>query len=117
MSNEIEGVSLKEKEYDFELGYSQEAVVILSQKFNDKHIEKFLDLTEEFERLNYKKWIQQRIFRVVVLLVCVGFFIFLTLFLARSFQAIYLEIIKLFLAFLAGFGGGYGLKNWQNGNS
>lgn len=52
MSNEIEGVSLKEGEYDFELGYSQEAVVILSQKFNDKHIEKFLDLTEEFERLN-----------------------------------------------------------------
>lgn len=93
MSNEIEGISLGGEDHGFELGYSQEAIVILSQKFNDKHIEKFLDLTEEFERLNYKKWIQQRILSIIVLLVCVGFFIFLTLFLARSFQAIYLEII------------------------
>lgn len=116
MANDIEGTSFAEEDYGFELGYSREAIVILSQKFNDKHIEKFLDLAEEFERISLKRRIHQRIFIVIICLICVGFFIFLTLFLARSFQDIYLEIIELFLAFLAGFGGGYGLKNRRNGN-
>lgn len=78
--------------------------------------DKLLELSENFERLKHKKWVHQRNISIIFLLIIIGFFIFLTLFLAPSFQFIYLEVIKMLLAFLAGFGGGYGFKTWRNGN-
>lgn len=109
-------ITFEDMDHGIEMGVSQEAIVILSQKFNDNHIDKFLEMVQNSERLNHRKLTHQRIMGIFILLIFIGFFIFLTLFLARSFQVIYLELIKLFLAFFAGFGGGYGLKSWKNGN-
>lgn len=86
----------------------------LFDKFNDKHIDKFLDYSQEDDNNLYKLRSTNRWFTLIYTIVGIGFLIFLIIFLLPSNKDLLVEILKLIVIFAAGVGGGYGLKSHLN---
>lgn len=82
------------------------------EKINENHIDKILDISEKEDDRKYKdsqssKYIFLAAFVAVILL-----FVFLTIYLAQSNSELYMEILKLSVAFIGGLGGGFGIKSY-----
>jgi len=80
------------------------------QRISEKQLSEMMVLADRENQIEYKKWLNHRIFIVILVLVFVFLFVFLTVFLTRLDKAIYLEIVKIIVAFIGGFGGGYAFK-------
>ncbi|MDX9695973.1 MAG: hypothetical protein RBT49_09300 [Bacteroidales bacterium] len=80
-------------------------------KFNEKHIDKFLDYTQKDDDNLYKLKSSNRWFYLLYTLLGLGFFIFLITFLLPIDREIFIEILKLTVAFAGGVGSGYGIKS------
>lgn len=89
----------------------------LESKINEKHIDKILDIKGKYDDNIFRDTQSARKFHLIYILVAVALFVFLTLFLVSNDKDLFKEIIKLFIAFVGGFGAGYGIKSYKENKS
>lgn len=82
----------------------------LFEKFNDNHIDKFLDYTQKDDDNDYKIRSSNRWFYLGYTMLSLAFFAFLIGYLLPTDKEMFKEVIKLGGVFLGGFGGGFGAK-------
>ena len=114
MPKESEDRSLGDGDLNFVTNLLEEASLAFPGNLTEKHVEMILERLNRLDDLKYKKWKQGRLFLVVNIFMGIGLFVFLTIFLAKPFPETFLEIVRILLAFIAGFGGGYGIKSLKN---
>ncbi len=88
----------------------------ITEKLNDGHIDKILDIAAKDDERAFKDATESRKFTLIYILVFSALFIFLTIFLVGSDVELYKEIIKLFTIFLGGLGSGFGIKSYMDRN-
>lgn len=86
----------------------------LTEKINEKHIDKILEISAKDDERSFDDAAQSRKFTLLYVLIFVALFIFLTVFLVGTDKELYKEAIKLFAVFLGGFGGGFGIKSYMD---
>ncbi|MBM2815442.1 MAG: hypothetical protein HW421_2204 [Ignavibacteria bacterium] len=100
-----------------ELGFSMQKISgsmpnpILS-KVNEKHIDRILYLSEKEEDNAFHESKLRKRYNLIYVCLFMIIFIFLTIFLAKDNKDIFLELIKIGVAIVGGFGGGYGFKTY-----
>ncbi len=88
----------------------------ISEKINEKHIQKILEIAEKDDERSFKDLKESRKYTLLYILVFAVLFIFTTVFLVGSDKDLYKEIIKLFSVFMGGLGGGFGIKSYMDRN-
>lgn len=90
----------------------------LFDKFKDEHVTKYLDYSEEEEIRNHKLRCSNRnytlVYSIIGIIVLVGLFVFLIIYLLPANRDLLVEIFKCVVIFLGGAGGGFGLKSHLN---
>ncbi len=86
----------------------------IAGKINEKHIDKILEGSEKDSERSFKGSIHQKYFVAFIILVFVGLFIFLTIWLSGTNKDLYMDILKILVGFLGGLGSGYGIKAYQD---
>ena len=86
----------------------------LIEKINEGHIDRIIDLAEKDGNLNYKDAGRSKCYTLVYTLIAVAVFVFVTVFLAKTNQELFKEILKLFAVFIGGLGSGFGLKGYMD---
>nr|VFJ43960.1 MAG: hypothetical protein BECKFM1743A_GA0114220_100135 [Candidatus Kentron sp. FM]VFJ50881.1 MAG: hypothetical protein BECKFM1743C_GA0114222_100905 [Candidatus Kentron sp. FM]VFK06381.1 MAG: hypothetical protein BECKFM1743B_GA0114221_100165 [Candidatus Kentron sp. FM] len=86
----------------------------MTEKLNEKHIDRILELSAENEDRSFKEATQSRRFTLIYAIIFAGLFIFVTIFLVQADKDLYKEILKLFAVFLGGLGGGFGVKSYMD---
>ncbi len=79
-------------------------------KLTGGHVTKFLDHAHEDNKNEYELNRSNRWFRLVYVLLGMGLFLFLVVYLGQDNSDLLADIIKIAAAFLGGLGGGYGMK-------
>ena len=82
----------------------------IASKITKKHIDKILDLTKDDSDKNYKANLWNMGMRISILMIVTGLFVFLTYYFGRTDKELYLELVKVIIAFLGRVGIGYGMK-------
>jgi hypothetical protein len=77
----------------------------LIEKFNDSHVEKFLDIGHDSDK-------RAKRYSLAYFLGVVAFLVFLIVFLKQD-KTLLNTILQTLLAFACGFGGGYGYRSWK----
>ena len=85
----------------------------LFDKFNDGHIDKFLDYTQKDDDNAYNYQKSNRWFTLAYVALGAGLFIFLMVYLFPKDKTLLDQIIKMGVAFAGGFGSGYGIKSYK----
>ncbi len=88
----------------------------ITQKINEKHIDKILELSEKDDERAFKDASQARRYTLAYVIVFVLLFIFVTVFLVGSDKELYKEVIKLLAVYLGGLGSGFGIKSYIDRN-
>ena len=88
----------------------------LTEKINEKHIDKIIDIAEKDDERSFKDAGEARKFTLIYVLVFAALFVFSTVFLVGSDKALYKEAIKLFAIFLGGLGSGFGIRSYIDRN-
>lgn len=84
----------------------------LFSKINEKHIDKILDLADKEDTNSYNDAQSNKKYSLFYFLAFIGLFIFITLYLAKSDKELFIDILKIIIAIVGGFGGGYGYKSY-----
>lgn len=84
------------------------------KKINESHIDKILDQSDKDSQRDFDSAASDRKYHLVYITVVLVFLAGMTVFLVRADKELYKEVLKLFLPFLAGIAGGYGLKAYQD---
>jgi len=79
-------------------------------KITEKHIDKILEIKDNYDDKIFKDAQHSRKFQLIYILIGVLVFIFLTLFLVGKDVDLFKDIVKLLIAFVGGLGAGYGIK-------
>jgi len=72
----------------------------ITQKLNEKHIDKILELSEKDDERAFKDATQSRRYTLVYIIVFALLFVFITVFLVGSDKELYKEVIKLLAVYL-----------------
>jgi hypothetical protein len=88
----------------------------IASKINEKHIDTVLENSEKDSEREFKSGIHQKYFSAFIIIVFVGLFIFLTIWLSEKNKDLYMDILKIVIGFLGGFGSGYGIKAYRDKN-
>jgi hypothetical protein len=83
-----------------------------SDKLNEKHIDKILELNSKEEEFAYKDSQNNKIFNLIYIILIAGIFIFLTIYLSGTNSELYRDIIKIGAGFIGGIGGGFAYKTY-----
>ena len=83
----------------------------IANKINEKHIDKALDLAKDDSDKDYRANLWGMGMRIFIIVIFIGLFVFLTLYFGKTNQDLYLDLVKVIIAFLGGIGIGYGLKS------
>lgn len=86
----------------------------LTEKLNEKHIDKILEISAKDDERTFDDAAQSRWFMLGYVIIFAALFIFLTIFLVGADKELYKEVVKLFAVFLGGFGGGFGVKSYMD---
>lgn len=86
----------------------------IASKINEKHIDTILEHAERDEERQFKSSIHQKFFVGFIIVVFVGLFVFLTMWLSDSNRDLYMDIVKIVISFLGGLGSGYGIKAYRD---
>ncbi len=84
----------------------------LFRKFTPQHIDKLLDYLHEDEKKQCELESSGRFFNLAYALTALGVFVFLVVFLAKDKPELFVDILKMLVAFAGGFGGGFGIKSY-----
>lgn len=94
-------------------GRSGPAYHPIFEKFESRHVSQFLSQTHEADREERQIRRGNRWFRLAYVGIAVVIFLSLTFLLLPDHSVLYLEILKVIGAFVAGTAGGYGLRAYQ----
>ena len=83
----------------------------LANSINEKHIDKLLDISDKAEDREFELKNKQENHRLIYVVLGIALFVFLTIFLAKDSQDIFLDVLKIGLGFLGGWGAGTYKKN------
>lgn len=86
----------------------------LLSKLNEKHISDIIDIGKQEESNSYKDAQSNKIYNLLYVILGVGVFIFLLVFLVGKDKDLLMEILKIIVIFGGGFGGGIGYKTYLN---
>lgn len=81
-------------------------------KLNEKHIDKILEISSKEEDNSFKDSQSNKKFNFAYFIVMVLLIIFLVVFLVKDYKDILLELSKIGIAIVGGFGGGFGYKTY-----
>lgn len=90
--------------------YSGSLPSSLASKINEKHIDKVLDLARDDSDKDYKVDLWNMGMKIFILMISISLFMFLTLYFGKTDKDLYLDLVKVIIAFLGGIGIGHGLK-------
>jgi len=100
-----------------EMGFSMQRISgatpnpILS-KLNENHIDRILDIGEKEEDNSFKDSQSNKKYNLIYFIIGILLFIFLIVFLVKDNKELFLEILKIGVAIIGGFGGGFGYKTY-----
>lgn len=80
----------------------------LFDKFTDQHVDKFLDVVQAEDIREHRLRATDRYFRVFYFVATVSVLLFLVWYLLPVDKALLMDLIKILIAFVGGFGVGYG---------
>ncbi|BAY83114.1 hypothetical protein NIES267_26000 [Calothrix parasitica NIES-267] len=84
----------------------------ISEKINEKHITKILDIVEKDDERAFADTQSARKYFLITLIIILVFFGGLTVFLVNKDVAVYQELLKIIIIFGGGFGSGIGFKGY-----
>lgn len=84
----------------------------ISDKINEQHIDKILDIVEKDDERAFTDTQSARQYFLITLIIVLGFFGSLTVFLVNKDVAVYQELLKIIIIFGGGFGSGFGYKGY-----
>ncbi len=117
----LKGIPLKERKEISRIMMSSSSMMgrmpnPMMEKITPEHIDKILDHAGKSDERAYEDHGTSRKFTLAYVLISIALFIFLTLYLVETNKALYLEILKLAITFVGGFGGGFGIKTYIDRN-
>lgn len=83
----------------------------LSNKIDNTHISKMLDIAEQDNKREYEDTKLARIYNLITLVIILIFLGFITVFLGNKDLSTYQDIIRIIIIFGGGFGAGFGYKS------
>jgi hypothetical protein len=83
------------------------------KKLTPDHITKIIDSSDKNNQRSYEFALWSKLNTFIVLLLGLGLFLFLTIFLAKSNVGLYKDIVQYLFTFLGGFGIGYAYKKFK----
>lgn len=83
-------------------------------KFNEQHIDKFLDNAKLEDEHSYKFASSNRWFLLLYIIIGCILFVFLIVYLLPNNKELLVDIFKVIIVFLGGLGSGYGIKSMRN---
>ena len=86
--------------------------MLLLSKLNEKHIDRILDISEKEEDNSFKDSQSNKRYNLFYFMLGILLFVFLTVFLVKDNKDLFLEIVKIGVAIVGGFGGGFGYKTY-----
>lgn len=86
----------------------------LLSKLNEKHISDIIDIGKQEETNTYKDSQSNKVYNLLYVLLGIGVFVFLLVFLVGKDKDLLMEILKIIVIFGGGFGGGIGYKTYLN---
>jgi hypothetical protein len=86
----------------------------LFDKFTENHIDKYLDYIQRDDDNEFKFRSSNRWFYLFYVILGIGFFSFLVIYLLPKDKSLLEEILKLIVAYAGGVGSGYGIKSYLN---
>ncbi|MCK8825901.1 hypothetical protein MWH30_12605 [Fuchsiella alkaliacetigena] len=75
------------------------------------HIDKLLDISDKAESREFELKNKRENYKLIYVLLAIALFVFLTVYLAKDNQDIFLDVLKIGLGFLGGWGAGTYTKN------
>jgi len=103
--------------FSLERRMANSSLINLSEKIQPSHITQFLDNdAKQDERIFQDSQISKRYTLAYVLIFC-SLFVFVTIFLVIRDVNIYLDLLKIVIAFAGGFGSGIGYKSYKDKSS
>lgn len=88
----------------------------LFEKFTPEHIDKFLEYSHKDDENNFRLHSSSKWFHLTYVALILGMLIFLIVYLTPSNKDLLVDILKIFVAFAGGFGGGFGYKSYVDKN-
>ncbi len=85
----------------------------LLKKITGEHIDKIIEYSEKDDERGFRFAKISKLYTLIFVILGIGVFIFLTVFLAKDNSNIFMDIIKVGLGFLGGFGVGSFFKKTQ----
>jgi hypothetical protein len=86
----------------------------IGPKITEEHIGTILGNSEKSDARQFLFSILIQIRNVLIVIGIIGVFIWLTVFLAKDKETLYIDIVKTIVAFLGGIGIGFGIKSYKN---
>lgn len=83
----------------------------LFDKFDEKHIHKFLDYLQEDDNNRFKLKSSSRYFTLIYVCLVIAVIVFLVVYLLPANKELLVDILKTAVGFFAGVGSGFGLKS------
>jgi len=95
------------------MGFSSESLQNpILEKINDEHIHKLLDYRHQDEVNNFRIRCSSQWFALLYAILGLGVFVFLIVYLLPTDKELLLDLIKLLVVFIGGFGSGFGVKSY-----
>lgn len=86
--------------------HSNSELTPVLKKLTETHIDKIIEYSEKDDERQFKFAMRSSFYVFLYVILGIGLFIFLTLYLAKDSSMIYMDIMKAIFAFLGGFGVG-----------
>lgn len=86
----------------------------LFEKFTDEHVHKYLDYIQKDDDNAFELQRSNRWFHLSYVVLGIGLFLFLMIYLVPKDKALFDQIFKMLVAFAGGFGSGYGVKTFRD---
>lgn len=100
-----------------EMGFSMQRISgpmqnPLLSKLNENHINRILDIGEKEEENIFKDSQSNKKYNLIYFILGILLFVFLVIFLGKDNKDLFLEILKVGILLIGGFGGGFGYKTF-----
>lgn len=91
--------------------FSSSPISPIIKKLTPEHITKIIDSSDESDKRQYRFALWSRGYMTLYILIGIGLFIFLTIYLSKNQADLYKSIVEVLFAFLGGFGVGTAYKS------
>lgn len=91
--------------------FSSSPMTPIIKKLTPEHITKIIDSSEQSDKRQYRFALWSRGYLTLYILIGIGLFVFLTIYLSKNQADLYKSIVEVLVAFIGGFGVGTAYKS------